>query len=300
MAEKWYQQNERGSEFFIHLSFYLVKFLPNFLLFFLIKIVVFFFFITSKKQRENIRTFRKNLAKKFGEDVLKNSTIWDHFESFGEYFCDKIAIWQNKIDFKRIIFKNEEILKKNFIENKTGKIILTSHFGNVEIARALAKIDKKIKIYILIYSKNMAKFNSIFKKNIKNNVEMIEVDELDINTMIKLKTIIDSGNHIAIMGDRMPINNNKFEKIDFLTKTANFPTGAYIIANLLKTGILSLWCEKIGKNFFLEVKEIVEEVKLKRDKNPKKYLEIYVRDLENHCKNNPTFWYNFFDFWEQK
>lgn len=297
MAEKWWQQNERGGKFFINLSIYLVKFCPKWLLDIVVKIVTLFFYLTSKKQRKNIEKYRQNLSNTFGEDILKNTKIWDHFYSFSCAICDKIAIWQKNFDFDKVILKDEEFLKENFINQKRGKIILTSHFGNVEIARIFAKFDKNVKLYILMYSKNMSNFNEAFKKIVGESFEMIEVDELDIATMIKLKNIIESGGSIAIMGDRTSINNKKFVITKFLGQDAKFSSGAFILANLLKTEILTLWCEKIGQNYFIESNLLAQKVELGRDKNVKKYLELYVSQLENHCKKIPTSWYNFFDFW---
>jgi glycosyltransferase, group 2 family len=44
---------------------------------------------------------------------------------------------------------------------------------------------------------------------------------------------------------------------------------------------------------------LASTVKLGRDKAAavREYLQIYVRELENRCKQTPVQWFNFFDFW---
>ena len=92
----------------------------------------------------------------------------------------------------------------------------------------------------------------------------------------------------------------KVAKVEFLGKTANFSTGAYIIAGILKAEIYSFWCYKVGKKYTFETKKL-PSVGLKKDKiaSVKPTLTAYVADLESKCKKDPNQWNNFFDFWGQ-
>ena len=62
--------------------------------------------------------------------------------------------------------------------------------------------------------------------------------------MLNLGNLLDNGEHIAIMADRVPIKSEKVAKVEFLGKTANFSIGAYLIAGILKAEIYSFGVTK--------------------------------------------------------
>ena len=117
--------------------------------------------------------------------------------------------------------------------------------------------------------------------------------------MLELKNIVESGEHIGIMGDRTPLGGDKAARVKFLGKEAGFNYGPYLIAGILGVKISSLWCQKIEGKFRIELVPLASTVKLGRDRAAaaREYLQIYVRELENRCKQTPAQWFNFFDFW---
>lgn len=131
---------------------------------------------------------------------------------------------------------------------------------------------------------------------------MVYVDELDIQTMLKLKSLLDSGEHIGIMGDRTPLHNNRMTKIDFLGKKASFPQGPFLLSGLLHAKISTLWCQKINGVYEIELCPLCDGIKLTKDKEEsiKPYLSLYVKELEKRCLQTPYQWYNFYDFWSER
>lgn len=179
--------------------------------------------------------------------------------------------------------------------------MLTAHLGNVEICKALAARVKGFRMVILTYDENSRKFNEVLREISKNDgsVRMMAVNKLDVAAMLELKNIVESGEHIGIMGDRTPLGGDKAARVKFLGKEAGFNYGPYLIAGILGVKISSLWCQKIDGKFRIELVPLASAVKLGRDKAAaaRQYLQIYVRELENRCKQTPTQWFNFFDFW---
>ena len=179
--------------------------------------------------------------------------------------------------------------------------MLTAHLGNVEICKALGARVDGFRMVILVYDKNSREFNEVLKQISQNDgsVRMMLVNELDVAAMLELKNIVESGEHIGIMGDRTPLGGDKVARVKFLGKEASFNYGPYLIAGILGAKISSLWCQKIGGKFRIELVPLASAVKLGRDKaaSARQYLQIYARELENRCKQTPTQWFNFFDFW---
>ena len=297
----WWKKQERGWAFFLRLSLFLSQILPEFALKLIVKIVVWFYYIFSKNERENIAAFRQNLSEFAGSQMLKDTSVFSHFEAFGGAICDKFRVWKGKIKDDELEIIDLERIKSELIGAQKGQILLTAHLGNVEICKALAARVKGFRMVILTYDENSRKFNEVLREISKNDgsVRMMAVNKLDVAAMLELKNIVESGEHIGIMGDRTPIGGDKAARVKFLGKEADFNYGPYLIAGILGVKISSLWCQKIGGKFRVELVPLASAVKLGRDRAAaaREYLQIYVRELENRCKQTPAQWFNFFDFW---
>ena len=297
----WWKKQERGGAFFLRLSLFLAQIFPEFALKLIVKIVVWFYYIFSKNERENIAEFRRNLSDFAGSQTLKGTSVFSNFEAFGVAICDKFRVWKGKIKDSELEIIDLERIKSELIGAKKGQILLTAHLGNVEICKALGARVDGFRMVILAYDKNSREFNEVLKRISQNDgsVRMMMVNELDVAAMLELKNIVESGEHIGIMGDRTPIGGDKAARVKFLGKEANFNYGPYLIAGILGVKISSLWCQKIEGKFRIELVPLASTVKLGRDKAAavREYLQIYVRELENRCKQTPAQWFNFFDFW---
>ena len=297
----WWKKQERGGAFFLRLSLFLSQILPEFALKLIVKIVVWFYYIFSKNERENIAAFRQNLSEFAGSQMLKDTSVFSHFEAFGGAICDKFRVWKGKIKDDELEIIDLERIKSELIGAQKGQILLTAHLGNVEICKALAARVKGFRMVILTYDENSRKFNEVLREISKNDgsVRMMAVNKLDVAAMLELKNIVESGEHIGIMGDRTPLGGDKAARVKFLGKEAGFNYGPYLIAGILGVKISSLWCQKIDGKFRIELVPLVSAVKLGRDRAAaaRQYLQIYVRELENRCKQTPAQWFNFFDFW---
>ena len=297
----WWKKQERGGAFFLRLSLFLAQILPEFALKLIVKIVVWFYYIFSKNERENIAAFRRNLSEFAGAQTLKGTSVFSHFEVFGVAICDKFRVWKGKIKDSELEIIDLERIKSELIGAQKGQILLTAHLGNVEICKALAARVEGFRMVILTYDENSRKFNEVLREISKNDgsVRMMAVNKLDVAAMLELKNIVESGEHIGIMGDRTPLGGDKAASVKFLGKEAGFNYGPYLIAGILGVKISSLWCQKIGGKFRIELVPLASAVKLGRDRAAaaRQYLQIYVSELENRCKQTPAQWFNFFDFW---
>lgn len=288
---KWYEQNEKAGTFLLKITFILVSYMPNFVLAPIALLVSFCYYVMCPKQRANIDEYKRNLSLKFN---IKKTSSFLNFYNFSYMIIDKIRVWIGKISFEDLKFIDKNSMEKAFCSSKRGKIVITSHFGNVDIARALSSFHNGINMAILMYNQNSTKFANLINKISKIQIKIVEVNDLNIQTMLKLSNFLDSGGFICLMVDRIPIHGNKIHYCDFLGKTAPFPQGAFILSRLLKCDLLALWCIKYKGKYNISVDEI------KFDTNITKNMEIYVKKLENMCKKYPNMWFNFFDFWEDK
>lgn len=312
MAKNWWQKEERAGIFWLNLTITLVSLLPRFLLYIIVFFVTFIYFLISKDERMRLREFYTQIAIYTNQKracFLKESfMIYRNFYEFGIAICDKIAVWKDKIKCKDLNIINAETLNKELRSGPRGSILLTSHYGNIEIARALSNSFSKLNIVILVYKSNSSAFLDMINKISKNKLKMLFIDDLDFATILELQNIIENGNHIGIMGDRVAVQNDKNIKLDFLGKSCPFSMGAYLIAGILKTRINTIWCERIGGKYHIEIEQISRSddnkdgvVNLRKDrvKSVIWIMQAYIKSLEKRVIKNPQLWFNFYDYWNQ-
>ncbi|WP_158336119.1 hypothetical protein [Campylobacter iguaniorum] len=238
-----------------------------------------------------MKKFYANLNAKF---ATKHKNRFLNFYEFSNSLTDKIAVWLGKIKFDDLILDNERELNKLFFSGGSGKVVIVSHFGNIEIARALSSHAKGLKMAILVYDKNSANFTNIINSLSKTNIKTFKVDELDISSMLEISNFIDGGGFICVMGDRTPLNGNKTTQVKFLGKMADFPQGGFAIASILKCDIWALWCIKIKGKYHLKADFLANDVNRRKIGS---YIQIYADLLAQNCKSYPQMWFNFFDYW---
>lgn len=301
--KEWWKKEEKASMMWLKITLLCVTYLPQFIL----KILTFFvcvvFYLFSRRERKNLAIFKRSLQAYFPNDDFKKLTTFGHFYAFGECICDKFAVWSKKIKYQDLLFVNEE-QKNNAFTQERGRIILVSHFGNIEVARAMERQKGRAsKMNILVHSQNAKEFTQIINQISGVDFGIFEVEELDVAKMIELKECIDRGESIGIMGDRISLNQNQSKNIEaeFLGKPCLFPSGAFLLAGMLDCPISMLWCEKIKGRYLVTFEELASQITLTRDKSAsiRPYLQLYIHSLEQKIRNNPTQWFNFFNIWEQ-
>ena len=307
--ESWYERDECAGNFLLNLTIWLVRILPKCLLNIVVIFVTAIYYAFSPKERKNLAKFYKiagDFCKHNGglsqaKKSINNPKIYLNFYHFGWAICDKIAAWMGKIKYDDIEIKDKNFIIDELCSGKKGQILLMSHFGNIEVARALSNNFYNLRIVTFVYQKNSEKFLNMIDKISKHKIDRIYVDEIDIGRLLELQKILESGGHIGIMGDRVALNNKRNVEIDFLGKPCYFPLGAFLIAQLLEAKISAMWCEKIDGKYHLECELLGDTTAYNgrnRAKNLKPLVQKYVDLLQSHALNNPTQWFSFYDFWE--
>ena len=292
MAKHWSENNEKAGAALLNLARFITLHTPDFCMRGTALCISAIYFALLKNERRAIREFLQRAL----DREPKIREIYANFYKFSLSLCEKIAVWNGKIALDQIRVQSG---MKEFLSDGTGKILITSHFGNTEIARALSANTAGIKINVLIFRKHSENFMKFIEK-MGGGVKILYVGELGIGEMLQIKELLQNGEHIAIMGDRMPVGSDKFQSEDFLGRSANFPIGGYLLAKILDAPLFSLWCYEGRSGHELRLQPLPAPLK-SRDKarSVAPPLKCYVRQLELYAKEFPSQWYNFFDFWAQ-
>ncbi|AWL29871.1 acyltransferase [Acinetobacter defluvii] len=224
---------------------------------------------------------------------------YTHLMQFGECILDKIEGWLGSIPEQKLNLYGHAHFRAHY---QKGAIIMVSHFGNVELLRAI-KSEHPQKINVLVYQKHATKFNQFLKTiNDKADIHLISVDELGIETAMLLQDKLDQGEWVILAADRVPVQSQRVQKVSFLGEDAQWPQGAWILASLLKVPLLAVFCYRQQDQFDVHIHMLADKVDLPRANRLATMQVItrqYVALLEQHCIRAPYQWFNFYHFWNK-
>ncbi|SUA36237.1 lipid A biosynthesis acyltransferase [Neisseria zoodegmatis] len=301
----WAAQNERGNRLFLGITTLMVKYLPAFLMNLCIWFVVLYFYITSPKQRRNITRYQQRLQTAFSDVRLpEKMPVFRQFVAFGEAVCDRFAVWQRKIRYEDLVVEDPDGISAVVDKRgERGQIFVCSHFGNVEVCRALVSHHKGFRLNVLVHSRHAQAFNEALTKAGADEIQLIQVTDLDAAVMMELHKRMDVGEWIAIAADRVPVRGEKTVAVDFLGAQADMPQGAWLLAGLLKTRVNTLFCVKQNGRYHLKLRRFADTADWKRSERHaavEAAAQGFADALAQECARNPLQWFNFYDFWKDE
>ena len=302
-SQHWAEQNERGSKLSLNLTRLIVQYCPLWVIKLVTFFVVSYFFLTSQKARRNIRRYQQRLQQTFPQVHLPRYPVFCQFLAFGEAITDRFAVWQKKIRYADLIDDDTDNVYQAIRSEGRGQILVCSHFGNIEICRALVDNPNhsNFKLNILVHNRHAQAFNESLEKAGASSLPLIQVEDLDAQKMLELHERLERGEWIAIAADRVPVRGDKTQKVDFLGAQASFPQGVWLMASLLKAPINAIFCLKKWGDYHLKLRHFsgpIEGRGKQRADNIEQAMQRYADLLAQECAENPLYWFNFYDFWE--
>lgn len=249
---------------------------------------------------------------------LKNPGLWKqkpsvfnsviHFKRFAETILDKGLAWVSDISEDEFVIDDMSIIDELMADTR-GQLIIGSHFGNLEYCRGFMQRYKDKIINILVYDRHSANFVQIMQRlNPDSRVNVFQVDEFDVPTILLLKSKVDNGEWVFIAGDRIPLDGFQHTvEVEFFGEKANLPMGPYLLAKALACPVKLMFGyrhpELASNKVFFEVVPFIDQLAFTRKDRTKivtQYAQEFMQHLERHCLQAPYQWFNFYDFWAEK
>ena len=220
---------------------------------------------------------------------------------FGRVVLDKFALWAgNKKQFKIDLRQEDAQMIDQLLSQEKGFILAGSHIGNFELMGQAMEQDRKSINCIIFGGESrivQAHRDEVFEKN---NVKLIPVSA-DMSHLFTIKEVLDKGEVVAILSDRM-FDSNKKQTVNFLGQPADFPIGIFRIAAMLDIPVVSAFMLK-GKGTRYHSQLVPLNCSTTEKNSTAKacaLLQEYVHSLESVLKEHPEQWFNFYDFWHQE
>jgi predicted LPLAT superfamily acyltransferase len=262
--------------------------------------VVAVYWLASSEARRSSRDYLRRLTEA-GLSPGRCASL-RHFLSFAETILDKLLAWTGGLDPLRCIVENAGDFLDT-LRHGQGGIIVTAHFGNFEVSRALGALQgEKRQVHVLVHTRNALRFNQLMAElNPASQLNLIQVTELDPGTVMRLAARVAEGDFLVITGDRVPVSDRpSVVSAPFLGSPAPFPTGPWILASVLQVPVFLMWAVAEAEGFRIRFERFRDRVEVPR-RGRREALVPLVADfasrLEAEVRRKPLQWFNFFDFW---
>ena len=246
----------------------------------------------------------RNASKKYLRKVLgREARIADgfrHIHTFASTILDRVFLLNGRFDKFKVTVHLDAAAQTMFA-SKQGCILLGAHLGSFEIARAYADEIDGPSASVVMYEENARKLNAVLHA-INPNLAQQVIALGKIDSMLKVKQALQAGEFIGILADRGLGQGGASVTCDFLGEPAKFPTGPLRIAMLLKSPVMLMaGVYRGGNRYDLYFEGLVDTAMLEalpREALLQQAMQRYVSGIEQHCRNAPYNWFNFYDFWK--
>lgn len=228
--------------------------------------------------------------------------VFWHFIAFGQAVLDKLLAWTVNMSESEFKVVDREALSE-LLDDPRGQLIIGSHVGNLEYCRGFVQRYKNRTINILVYDQHAANFvKMMLRINAASRVHVYQVDQLDIPTMLMLKSKIEGGEWLFIAGDRIPLSGEKRTvPVNFMGKQAQMPIGPYMLAKTLQCPVKLMFSYRLGKQVLFDMVPFSEKVEIPRkgrDETLRVLAQNFASELEKQCLNAPMQWFNFYPYFD--
>lgn len=265
--------------------------------------VCFFTFISNSDIRKTSNIYFKYLYEYTKDKSLKPNLLnsFKQSLSYANSLVDKMIAYIG--EFKNIKFADDKYknIVLDLISKKQGAFFITNHIGSVEMMRAFLKFANvpNVKINVFLQQSQCEVFNEFINSLLIQDkfVELFPVEEINVDTSIKIKDKIENGEFVFMAGDRISMGSPNINySAKLLNHKISLPLGVLKFALLMDCKIFNILCAKENQGYkvFLENIEYSGNSKEKLEKLKEKYCEY----LEYSTLKYPYQFYNFFNIFE--
>lgn len=306
--ERWWAIKEAGTLFGLKFLYWIHRLLGRRTVsILLLPTVAYFLLFRSQSRRSSLEYLRRHQAF-FPHQWSVKPGIWQaakHLREFAETVVDKLLSWCIDIDAEQFVLTAPERIDRLMADSR-GQLIIGSHFGNLEYCRGFMHRYRDKVINVLVHDRHSTNYNTLMRQlNPDSRMNVFQVEDFDIPTMLRIKAKIDNGEWVFIAGDRSPVNSQqRTVPVQFLGATAELPIGPYMLAKGLACPVKLMFSyrnyHQADDSVYFDVIEFAERIEINRSSREadlQALAQRFADELQEKCRLAPYQWFNFYNFW---
>jgi predicted LPLAT superfamily acyltransferase len=222
--------------------------------------------------------------------------VWRQFADFTAAYCDRLELEQG-----REILHTEEgwPFVKDAIEQGSGGIFLTAHFGNLEIAARLLK-RKNLPTLLLMGERDPRQVARQQREAmVKEGLDILVSSSKEPSPFDGLKVLhhLREGGFLAMAGDLAWQARPRLVQAPFLGKTILLPETPHALALMTGVPLYTLWVFRTSRACYEVVvskpRYVEAPSRKERGEAIRRSVYQYARELEAALRKHPWQWHVF-------
>jgi predicted LPLAT superfamily acyltransferase len=292
----WLQRKERGSQALLRLMTWLSLTLGRRLTRPIVYGIALYFLLAVPDARAASRGYLQR--------VLGRPASWRdmyrHILAFASTIHDRIYLLNDRHDLFDIQLHGEELLHSPEARH-SGVLVFGAHVGSFEVLRAAARAHNPRRICAAMYPENARMINSMLARvNTGVVLDIVELGQLD--AIFTLKERLDAGALVALLADRS-VRQDSQHRIPFFGEPASFPLGPFRLAAIVRRPVYFMTgLYRGGNRYDIHFERLADFSQISssgREAALRTAIERYAQLIEQHCRQAPYNWFNFYDFWKE-
>lgn len=219
--------------------------------------------------------------------------------AFASTIHDRLYLLTDRFDLFDIRIEGEELIEAAVASGR-GALLFGAHIGSFEVIRAVGRRQPGLRIALAMYEDNASRINTLFAAlNPAAKPEVIPLGKLD--AMLKVRARLAQGALVGVLADRSLEDGGRAAMLPFLGSPAPLPDGPFRMAAMLGARVIFMAGLYHGGNRytirFLPLADFDDVPREGRDTAMAEAMRRYAGALETCCRDAPSNWFNFFDFW---
>jgi predicted LPLAT superfamily acyltransferase len=291
---EWANRPERGSEWLLKLMYRIAMLIGRPAAgVFLYPIAAYFWITTGAARRD---------SKSYLTRVLGRPPNWResyrHYLTFSVTILDRFYFLSGRADEFEIDFHGEEAVLEALAQGR-GAFLVGAHLGSFEALRMLVRQRPHLRVGMAMFEENAQKIRRLLTA-----IDPTLLDDVvplgHMDSMIRIQERLERGDMVGFLADRS-FGHDANLTLDFLGEPAQFPTGVFRMACLLKQPVIFMTgLYRGGNRYDVRFDRVIDFTNIERAGRSlmvEQGVKEFAARIEAHCRLAPYNWFNFYDFW---
>ncbi len=291
---EWANRPERGSEWLLKLMYRIAMLIGRRAAgVFLYPIAAYFWITTGAARRD---------SKSYLTRVLGRPPSWResyrHYLTFSITILDRFYFLSGRADEFEIDFHGEEAVLEALAQGR-GAFLVGAHLGSFEALRMLVRQRPHLRVGMAMFEENAQKIRRLLTA-----IDPTLLDDVvplgHMDSMIRIQERLERGDMVGFLADRS-FGHDANLTLDFLGDPAQFPTGVFRMACLLKQPVIFMTgLYRGGNRYDVRFDRVIDFTNIERAGRSlmvEQGVKEFAARIEAHCRLAPYNWFNFYDFW---
>lgn len=264
-------------------------------------IAAYFVLFAPEARRQSIRYLSRAL-----DAPATLIDAYRHVHSFASTVLDRVYFARGQIDRFDLQLTGGALMDE-IVASGRGAVLLGAHLGSFEVLHAVGASRPGMRVAMAMFPDNARKIQGILRAIApQSHLDVIEIGRPE--TTLAVKAWLDGGGLVGMLGDRHLHDDGArtgLVALPFLGREARFSEGPLRLAMLLKRPVIFMaGLYRGGRRYDVRFEPLADfsipaRDTAERERQLRQALQDYVHRLEALCREAPTNWFNFYDFWHE-